>query len=341
MRIASLLPSATEIVAALGLADSLVAVTHECDYPPEAVEGKPVVTSSAVAEPYEVTDDDGDTYEVEPTAREIDERVRAARDTGESLYRIDVEKLRGLRPDLILTQGLCDVCAVSHRAVVAAVEALGPDVQVLDLAPTTLAGVLDSFAQVGRATGREAEAERLIAETVARWDAVREEAATDMTRPRTLLLEWPDPPFSAGHWNPELLTLANGEGAPWDRPGEASRTLTWEEVAAFAPEVIVLLACGFDASRAIDEAEVLPEVVPGWFDIPAVQRGECYAVDGDAYFNRPGPRLADSAEILATVLHPEATQKTVPPYSVRIFPTRLMEPPKPPRAERDKAARQE
>jgi iron complex transport system substrate-binding protein len=339
LRIASLLPSATEIVAALGLADRLVAVTHECDYPASAVEGRAVVTSSPVGQPYEVTDDDGDTYLVEPTSREIDEQVRAALDAGESLYRIDIEKLRELKPDLILTQGLCDVCAVNHKAVAEAVESLGSGVTVLDLAPTTLAQVVESFRQVGDATGHRDAAERLIAETLARWETVRAKVAAAPERPRTLLLEWADPPFSAGHWNPELLRLVNAEPAPWDEIGKPSRTLTWEEITAFAPEVIVFAPCGFDANRAVDEAEVLPDV-PGWFDLPAVRNAECYALDGNAYVNRPGPRLADTAEILATVLHPETTQETVPPYSVRLFPTRLVERPKPSRAERE-AARQQ
>jgi len=330
MRIVSLLPSATEIVCALGLGDNLVGVTHECDYPAEVVADIPVVTSSILPGPREVTDEDGDVYEEYPTSREIDDAVRAAVEAGESIYRIDHDLLRDLKPDLVLTQGLCDVCAVNHKAVAEAVAALGdPKVEVLDLAPTSLEGVLETFRRVGAATGKAAEAEALVAQTRERWEAVRAKAATAPERPpRTLLLEWVDPPFSAGHWNPELLALVNATPGPWDAPGEPSRTLAWEEVVAFAPEMLVLIPCGLDADRAVEEAEVLPELVPAWYDLPAVRGGECYAVDGNAYFNRPGPRLAESAEILATVIHPETMMTMVPPYSVRRFPEALLKRPK-------------
>jgi iron complex transport system substrate-binding protein len=324
LRIVSLLPSATEIICALGLADSLVAVTHECDYPAEIVRQKPVITSS-VLHPAPPTEEDEDEVAEFLTAAEIDAKVRAALAAGESLYQIDHEMLRSLKPDLILTQGLCDVCAVNHIAVKAAVEALGDGPTVLDLAPTSLAGVLETFRQVGAAAGVEQAAAELVARTQARWDAVREKAAGLAERPKTLLLEWPDPPFSAGHWNPELLELANGIGAPWDVPGEASRTLTWDEITAFGPEMIILMACGFDTYRALDEAWALTDA-PGWYDLPAVQMGECYSVDGNAYFNRPGPRLAESAEILATVLHPETFTELLPPYSAQRFSDDMLTP---------------
>jgi iron complex transport system substrate-binding protein len=326
LRIVSLLPSATEIVAALGLGDQLVAVTHECDYPPEIVADKPVVTSSLVpkitTEPY---DAEAWSEPPPPSAAEIDRIVREALASGASLYQIDIELLKELKPDLILTQGLCDVCAVSHKAVVAAVEALGPDVAVIDLQPTNLAEVLESFRQVGTATGREGEAEVLATSVQARWDAVRSKAAKALESPRTLLLEWPEPLFTAGHWNPELLALANGAPGPWDETGTPSRTLTWDEVEAFAPEMIVLLACGMDAYRALDESYALLDH-PGWFELPAVKNGECYAVDGNAYFNRPGPRLAESAEILATILHPELFTDMLPAYSVQRFDNELFVP---------------
>jgi iron complex transport system substrate-binding protein len=139
------------------------------------------------------------------------------------------------------------------------------------------------------------------------------------------LLEWPDPPFTSGHWNPELLALANGTPGPWDAAGTPSRTLTWDEINAFAPEMVVLLACGMDAYRALDESYALLDA-PGWFDLPAVKNGECYAVDGSAYFNRPGPRLAESAEILATILHPETFTEMLPAYSVQRFDNELFQP---------------
>ena len=328
MRIVSLLPSATEIVAALGLGDQLVGISHECDYPAQIVADKPIVTSSIV--PPLVPAEDGDATADEngmrpPTAAEIDTIVRAALAQGESIYRIDIDRLRELKPDLLLTQGLCDVCAVSHKAVVSAVEALGSSVQVLDLQPTSLAEVLESFRQVGATTGRDAEAEALVASVQARWDTVREKAARAPERPKTLLLEWPEPLFTAGHWNPELLALAGGGTAPWDTPGAPSRTLEWADVQTFSPEMIVLIACGMDAYRALDEAYALGDA-PGWFDLPAVRNGECYTADGNAYFNRPGPRLAESAEILATILHPDLFTEMLPPYSVQRFDNELLEP---------------
>ncbi len=325
MRIISLLPSATEIAVALGLGDQLVGVSHECDYPPDVVAGKPVVTSSLVPKTATEPFDGEEGEEPPPSAQEIDRIVREALANGESLYRIDIDLLRELKPDIILTQGLCDVCAVSHKAVVAAVNALGPDVTVLDLQPTDLATVLESFRQVGAATGKESEADALVASVQARWDAVREKASRATDRPKTLLLEWPDPPFTSGHWNPEFLALANGEPAPWDETGTPSRTLTWNEIADFAPEMVVLLACGMDAYRALDESYAFLDV-PQWFDLPAVKNGECYTVDGNAYFNRPGPRLAESAEILATILHPDLFTNMLPAYSVQRFDNELFEP---------------
>jgi iron complex transport system substrate-binding protein len=294
----------------------LVGITHECDFP-VTIAGKPVVTSSVIPTAQDT--------ENPLTAEEIDQRVRMALENGESLYRIDNELLRQLKPDLLITQGLCDVCAVNHSVVKATVEALGVDVPVLDLAPTNLAEVLQTFRQVGEATGKTTEAETLITKTQERWEKVREVASTAPERPKTLLLEWTDPPFSAGHWNPELLQLAQGRAAPWDSVGVPSRTLTWDEILAFQPEMIVLMACGFDAYRALDEAFVLPVLAGGeaWFNLPAVQNGDCYAVDGNAYFNRPGPRLAESAEILATILHPELFTEMMPPYSAQRFAEEL------------------
>lgn len=332
MRIVSLIPSATEIVCALGLASDLVGVTHECDHPADVVSCLPVVTSSPLLSP-PPTDGEGDTESQPLSAREIDDKVRAALEQGESLYRIDHDLLRSLQPDLILTQGLCDVCAVNHHAVKTAVDAVGSAARVLDLAPTSLDGVLETFQQVGEATGKISEADALIAQTRARWNAVKGKAIQAGPPVKTLLLEWPDPPFSAGHWNPELLTLAGGVGGPWDKPGEPSRTLSWEEIADFAPDCIVLIACGWDADRAIEEAYAFWDV-PQWFDLPAVKNAECYAVDGNAYFNRPGPRLAESAEILATILHPDTFTEMLPPYSVRLFPDDLLTPPP---AEEDEA----
>ena len=319
MRIVSLLPSATEIVCALGLTDALVGISHECDWP-AAIHGRSVITSSILPKPQI----DAEGVEELPTAAEIDDKVRAALAAGESLYRIDTDLLRSLKPDVLLTQGLCDVCAVNHKAVVSAADALGGGVTVLDLAPTSLATVLETFRQVGAATGTDAKAAELIEQTQSRWNAVREKATAAGNPPRTLLLEWPEPLFTAGHWNPELLTVAGGTGGPWDEAGVPSRTLEWEAVRAFAPQMIILIACGFDAYRALDEAWPLSDL-PGWYDLPAVRDGECYAADGNAYFNRPGPRLAESAEILATILRPEVFTEMLPPYSVQRFSEEMLQ----------------
>jgi iron complex transport system substrate-binding protein len=315
LRIVSLVPSATEIIAAPGLGDDLVGITQECDWPRDLVAGKPVVTSSLLPS----KDAEGEPL----TSGEIDAQVRAALEAGEALYRIDHDLLRELKPDLVLTQGLCDVCAVNHKAVVAAAEALGESATVLDLAPTTLAGVLETIQQVGDATSKSVEAQAMIAQMQVRWDVVRTVVENASEKPRTLLLEWSDPPFSAGHWNPELLTLSGATLAPWDEAGAPSRALTWDEIKAFAPEMIVFIPCGFGVDRAIEEAYVLADT-EGWFDLPAVQNGECYAVDGNSYFNRPGPRLVESAEILATILHPDLFAEMLPPYSVRRFPEVLL-----------------
>lgn len=316
MRIVSLLPSATEIVCALGLADDLVGVSHACDYPAEVVRTKAVVTSTVIPKVHPPQDGE---EEGEPlTAGEIDEKVRESLASGESLYRIDIELLRSLAPDIILTQGLCDICAVNQAAAAEAVSALGGNITVLDLAATTLEDVLLTFRHVGEATGKTAEAEALISDVQARWDAVRARTEGISEKPRVLLLEWPEPPFTAGHWNPELIALGGGLRAPWDSIGVPSRTLEWDEVVAWQPEVIVVLACGFDAYETLDQCWGLTEL-PGWYDLPAVRDGECYAADGNAYFNRPGPRLVESAEILATILHPEVFSEMLPPYSVQRF----------------------
>ncbi len=327
IRIASLVPFATEIVCALGLEENLVAVSHTCDYPP-SVKTLPIVTEQTVLPPTQtLLDEDGDPYEVPPSALEIDDAVRAAVAAGEGLYRIDTTKLLDLKPDLVITQGLCDVCAASHIATSKAVAELGDAVTVLDLSPTKLSEVLDAIHKVGAATGQAEEAEALTSEMIARFESVKIETAASTSRPRTLLLEWPEPLYSAGHWSPELLTLVNAVPAPWDNVGTPSRVIDWNDVLRFDPEVILLAACGFDAERGAWESTTLTDL-PGWFELPAVRSGDCYAIDGNAFVNRPGPRLADTAELLATILHPDTTGNTVPPYSVVRFPPETMNPDK-------------
>jgi iron complex transport system substrate-binding protein len=293
MRIVSLLPSATEIVYALGLGDWLVARSHECDYPPEA-QSKPIITRSLI--PPDLPSD------------EIDRLVSETLLTHATLYTLDLPLLQSLKPDLILTQALCTVCAVSHHAVLEAVESLRPRPQVLNLEPTTLEEVLQTFRQVAEVAGVPQRGEQLIAHCRERIERVRARTAE---RPpvRVSFLEWIDPPFACGHWTPELVALSGGiEGH--GQPGMPSRRLEWREVLDWQPEAIVIACCGFTVERTLQDMPCL-ESKPFWHTLPALQAGAVFVADGNAYFSRPGPRLIDSlewlAEKLATVRRSEDT----------------------------------
>ena len=287
MKIVSLLPSATEIVCALGLEENLAAVTHECDYPPP-VRGKPRITRSVLPP--------------ELSSAEIDAAVREQLSGAQSLYAIDEEMLADIRPDVILTQQLCDVCAVSYGDVLDAVRRLPPGPCLVNLEPTTLDDVWRDITRVGTATGREGEAAHLTASLRARVAAVRERAARADTRPRTVLLEWLDPLFCGGHWDPELVEIAGGfDGL--GRMHAPSTQISWAAVREFAPEVLVVAQCGFGIKRTAQDMRRL-QTQPGYYDLPAVRAGRVYIVNGSDYFSRPGPRLADSLEILAAIVHP-------------------------------------
>lgn len=288
LRVVSLLPSATEIVCALGLEAQLVGVTHECDYPP-VVRSLPKVTRTLI-----------------PTAAssaEIDALVREKLSAGRALYTLDLDVLASLKPDLIVTQALCDVCAVAEDEVQAAACQLPGTPRIINLEPMTLGGVLASIAQVAVAAGVPGRGGAVVAALQARIDAV---VARTMGRtgsaPRVALLEWLDPPFSCGHWNPELVRLAGGievlglEGRP-------SRTLSWREVAAATPDVVVIACCGFDLERTMVDVAALDRV-PEWRASPAVSHGRLSVIDGSQYFSRPGPRLVDSLELLAHAIDP-------------------------------------
>jgi len=285
MRIISLLPSATEIVCQLGLADKLVGVTHECDWPPE-VRRLPKVTRSFIPP--------------DAASREIDTLVRERTGSAQALYALDLPALERLQPTLIVTQTLCDVCAVAEEEVRAAVAALPTKPRVVNLEPTCLDEVFDGLRLVGEATGCRPRAEEEIARLKARVAAVAERAETIKRRPRVVVLEWIDPPFSSGHWSPELVQLAGGDEA-LGVAGQRSRTLDWQEVVAARPEVLVIACCGFDVPRTLDDLPIL-RGYPGWNEMPCVQAERVYVVDGSAYFSRPGPRLVDSLEILAHAL---------------------------------------
>ncbi|HMC57498.1 MAG TPA: cobalamin-binding protein [Gemmatimonadaceae bacterium] len=288
MRIVSLLPSATEILCAVGLEDQLVGVTHECDFP-SSVRALPKVTRTLIP-----TDASG---------AEIDALVRERMGGKSALYTLDMPVLEQLSPDLIVTQALCDVCAVSEDEVRDAACMLPSGPRVLNLEPETLDQVLECIRDVGAATDADAKADRLIASLRARIDAVVARVTSATTRPRVALLEWLDPPFSTGHWNPELVRLAGGiDGLGRER--QKSVTLRWEQVVAWQPEVVLISCCGFTAERATQELHVLDRVT-GWDTVPAVRSGRVYIADGSAYFSRPGPRLVDSLELLAHIIHPD------------------------------------
>ena len=296
MRICSLLPSATEIVFSLGLGDDLVGVTHECDYPPEA-RSKPVVVRSLI--------------DPEETSHAIDTKVVELVKNNQRLYTIDLERFREVSPDLILTQELCDVCALDYAEVVQAAQYVSPKPRIVSLAPGSLADVLSDIARIGHATAKEREAETVVRELNERIAKVKQSAATSDRRPRVACLEWLDPLYSAGHWVPELVALAGGEEGLATK-GKPSAKIQWEELKQFAPEAIVLMPCGLNIERTLREASLLA-AFPGWDELPAVKQKRVFVVDGPSFFNRSGPRLIGGLEILAQIIHPEIFPWTATP----------------------------
>ncbi len=289
MRICSFLPSATEIVFALGLDDQLYGVTQSCDYPPEA-RAKPVVVRSIL---------DGQDL----SSAEIDRIVMEHFQRGESVYQIDMDALRRTGPDLILTQELCDVCAVGYQDVLTQTKSLPKVPQVLSLSPNTLGDVLQDMLRVGEATGASDRATAAVAALHAQIEKVRQRAALAASRPRVFCLEWVDPMFVSGHWVSEMIDIAGGTDG-LANPQTPSQRITWERVREYQPQVIVLLPCGFDTPRTLRELDALWSL-PGWAELPAVRASCVYAVNGGAYFSRSGPRLVDGLEILAQIVHPE------------------------------------
>lgn len=283
MRIVSLVPSATEILFALGLGDEVVAVTHECDYPPPARD-LPKVTRDALPPGL--------------TAGQIDAAVRARTDQGEAIYELDVDALHELAPDLIVTQALCAVCAVSFDDVRAVAEELGSQPRVISLDPRTLGEVLGDVRMLAEATDRRDAGVAWMQDAAARIDRVRL-AVRDRRRPRVAALEWLDPVYAAGHWTPQLIEYAGGLDV-LGMPGEHSERHAWEEVVSAEPDVVVVMPCGYDAERAHAEALSYGE------QLAALGAGQIVAVDAAAYFSRPGPRLIDGLELLAYVLQPDS-----------------------------------
>jgi iron complex transport system substrate-binding protein len=267
---------------ALGLGADVVGVTHECDFPPTARE-LPKITS--------------DVLPPGLSSAQIDAAVKERTLTGRSIYELDVEQLGALQPDLIVTQALCAVCAVSYDDVRAVAEELDSHPQVLSLDPHTVGEVLGDARTLAQATDAKDAAVELVREASDRIDRVRV-GARGARRPRVVALEWLDPPFVAGHWTPQLIEYAGGEDV-LGFAGEHSEERTWEEVAAVQPDVVIVMPCGFDAELAYREAEMHRDQLGG------VGAGEIVAVDAAAYFSRPGPRIVDGLELLAHILHPE------------------------------------
>jgi len=282
VRIVSLVPSATELLFALGVGDEVVAVTHECDYPPAALD-LPKITRDLIG-PGLPPD-------------EIDRAVRELTAQGRAIYELDEHMLQSLAPDLIVTQALCAVCAVSYDDVRAIADRMDPAPEVLSLDPTTIGEMLGDVRTLARATGAKDAGVDLVAAAAARIDRVRL-AVRDAPPVSVAALEWLDPIFVAGHWTPQLIEYAGGVDL-FGLPGEPSETRTWEEVAAARPDVVVCMPCGYDAERALDEAETFAD------ELEELGARRVVAVDASAYFSRPGPRLVDGLELMAHILHPD------------------------------------
>jgi iron complex transport system substrate-binding protein len=302
LRIVSLLPSATEIVCALGLEENLAGVTHECDYP-QAAAGKPVLTASRISH---------ETM----TSAEIDHAVRSQLDGHGSIYDLDTELLERLKPDLIITQELCEVCAVSYKTVEKAARMFVADARVVSLEPNTVEDIFGNIVTVGELCGVREYALGVVAALRNRMSVLREKTAGLTLRPSVFLLEWLEPPFAPGHWTPEQTEAAGGV-CLIGRPGEKSVAVTYDEIAAAAPDILVLVPCGYYKEDIIGQIPntAFPE---SFMRVPAVANNEVWALDATSYFSRPGPRVVDGAEILAKIFHPEIFGRPTEDEAVRI-----------------------
>ena len=306
-RIVSLLPAGTEIAAALGLIDQVVGVSHECDFPDEA-NRRPRITRCAV-------------HNAGLTSRDVDEWVRRSLHENGTIYTIDEQLLRTLEPDVILTQKLCDVCAVGYGTVAKLAESLPGPPRLVNLEPTSLADIFDDIRRVAEACEIRERADKSIPDLWHRVEKVRERAASIPERPLCFLMEWVDPLFCSGHWGPELVEVAGGYD-PLGRKHKPSAPIRWQQILDVRPEVIVLALCGYDIDRARRDYALLSEF-PGFASLPAADKGEVYIVNASAYFARPGPRIVDSLEILAGILHPRefpefVSQGISDPHVVRV-----------------------
>jgi iron complex transport system substrate-binding protein len=313
MRIVSLLPSATEIVCALGLENNLVGVTHECDFPP-SVAAKPHLTASRISH---------ETM----TSAEIDHAVRAQLDGHGSIYDLNTDLLAELKPDLIITQELCEVCAVSYKTVAQAARIYAADARIVSLEPDTVTDVFANIKTVGQLTNTAERAEKVVRQLQNRLDKIRAripEAGTNPKsevpdlKPKVFMLEWLEPPFAPGHWVPEQVAAAGGV-CLLGEAGQRSVTTTYEEIAAAAPDILVLIPCGYYTEDILRQ---IPKTIfpTGFREIPAVRNNEIWALDATSYFSRPAPRLVDGAEILARIMHPEIFGAPSEREAVRVSP---------------------
>lgn len=289
-RIVTLLPSATEIVCALGFEDSLVGRTHECDYP-STIRGIPALTETKLR--------------LDGTSYEIDQQVKAVLEQGLSIYRVDAGRLRELAPDVIVTQSQCDVCAVSEdelRDMVA--EWLDQTPRIVSLNPVDLHSVWSDMQSVADALGAGERGRELVRRLQSRMNEIAIQARSLPARPRVACIEWIEPPMTAGNWMPELVEMAGGESL-MSAAGEYSPRVTWRRIGDADPEVVIVMPCGFDIARTRAELRAVTDR-PEWRAMRAVQTGHVYVADGNQYFNRPGPRIAESLEILAELIHPDA-----------------------------------
>ena len=306
MRIASLLPSATEIVCVLGLQDALIGVSHECDTPAAVVAHLPRLTRTAVPADF--------------TSRQIDDFVRDKTARNEPLYEIEDALLRTLQPDLIITQAVCDVCAVSHAAACSLAASLPNQPPVVSLNPVNLEGIFADIAAVAGATGTLSQANRLTSALRARIERVQT-AVHGRPRPAVFACEWLDPPFAAGHWVPEMVALAGGREV-LGRAGRPSERVTWEAVVAAAPDYMLVMPCGFPQAAAAAAWQQLPRP-RGWERIPAAQPGRVVCLDANSYFSRPGPRSIDGVEQIAAIIHAGALLPGRPPQQTTLADQRV------------------
>ncbi len=295
MRIVSLLPSATEILYALGLGDSVVGVTHECDYPAEASQ-KPALIRPRV--------------DPKASPAEIDRQVSELVSRGESIYAVDAELLSSLKPDLIITQDLCHVCAASSDDLAAALSRFRTRPQIVTLTPHSLADVWQNIAAVGEATGTAQRAKSLVERLKERVRWCEAHVAGRSTRPRVACLEWLEPLYVAGHWVPEMVAKAGGQDV-LGKPFEPSFKVSGEDVAASGADVVLIMLCGYNAEKNAAQLAKF-EIPEAWMDLPAARKNRFYGVDANGYFSRPGPRLADGVEILAHLLHGQFDESELP-----------------------------